>query len=250
MNDRPSTPALVARGLTRRFHLGGEVVHALRGVDLTVHRGEFVAVMGPSGSGKSTLLHLLGLLDTPDHGSIDIGGTQTAGLDDDALTEMRRRSLGFVFQSFELVPTLTASENILLPAEINGDATQAQARLKRLAEELQITDRLHHRPDQLSGGQRQRVAIARALINEPVVILADEPTGNLDTQTGQEVLSLLRHGVDREGWTVITVTHDPRAAMTADRVIFLRDGAIAGEVTVADHDISALLETFLNGRDA
>ncbi len=238
-------PALEARGLHRRFSLGTETVHALRGVDLSVRNGEFVAVMGPSGSGKSTLLHLLGLLDQPDEGSIVLAGTATAGLDDDALTDLRRQRLGFVFQTFELVPNLTARENILLPAEIHGEGRAALPRLERLAKELGIDDRLDHRPDQLSGGQRQRVALARALINDPVLVLADEPTGNLDSRTGQEVLDLLRRGVDEHGWTVVTVTHDVRAAMTADRVVFLTDGGVSGEVTVAGTDVAEFVDRYL-----
>jgi len=237
--------ALDARGLHRRFRLGTETVHALRGVDLIVRSGEFVAVMGPSGSGKSTLLHLLGLLDQPDEGSILLAGTATGGLDDDALTDLRRRRLGFVFQTFELVPNLTARENILLPAEIHGEGTAALPRLELLARQLAIADRLDHRPDQLSGGQRQRVAIARALINDPVLVLADEPTGNLDSHTGQEVLDLLRRGVDEHGWTVVTVTHDVRAAMTADRVVFLSDGSVSGEVVVEGTDAAEFVDRFL-----
>jgi len=246
MTTPDTTPALVARGLHKRFSLGSETVHALRGVDLTVHSGEFVAVMGPSGSGKSTLLHLLGLLDHPDEGTIVLAGTPTGGLDDDALTDLRRTRLGFVFQTFELVPNLTAAENVLLPAEIAGDGRAAAGRLALLARQLGIDDRLDHRPDQLSGGQRQRVALARALINDPVLILADEPTGNLDTRTGREVLALLRRGVDEHGWTVVTVTHDVSAAMTADRIVFLRDGEISGETPTAGEDAAALVETYLN----
>jgi putative ABC transport system ATP-binding protein len=240
-------PALEARGLHKHYTLGDETVHALRGVDLVVRRGEFVAVMGPSGSGKSTLLHLLGLLDAPDTGTIALAGEPTGGLDDDALTDLRRRRLGFVFQAFELVPNLTARENALLPAEIAGEGAAAAGRLKGLASALGITDRLDHRPDQLSGGQRQRVAIARALINDPVLVLADEPTGNLDSRTGREVLDLLRHGVDDQGWTVIIVTHDAQAALTTDRIVFLRDGAIAGEARTSDGDVRARLDTFLAG---
>ena len=245
----PTAPpaALEARGLHKRYTLGGEIVHALRGVDLVVRPGEFVAVMGPSGSGKSTLLHLLGLLDAPDAGTIALAGEPTGGLDDDALTDLRRRRLGFVFQAFELVPNLTARENALLPAEIAGEGAAAAGRLTKLATALGITDRLDHRPDQLSGGQRQRVAIARALINDPVLVLADEPTGNLDTRTGREVLDLLRRGVDDQGWTVIIVTHDAQAALTTDRIVFLRDGAIAGEARTSDADVRRQLDAFLAG---
>jgi putative ABC transport system ATP-binding protein len=241
------TFAIEARSLHRHFPLGDGSVHALRGVNLQVAPGEFVAVMGPSGSGKSTLLHLLGLLDAPDEGEVLLAGRSTKGLDDDALTDLRRRKLGFVFQSFELVPNLTAAENILLPAEIEGRKASAQTRLTTLAARLGISDRLSHRPSQLSGGQRQRVALARALINEPVVILADEPTGNLDSKMGGEVLEVLRRGVDEEGWTVVTVTHDLRAARTADRVLFLRDGELVGEGNLAGEDATSLLERYLSG---
>jgi putative ABC transport system ATP-binding protein len=248
MSTQP-TLALDARGLHRRFQLGGEVVHALRGVDLQVAPGEFVAVMGPSGSGKSTLLHLLGLLDPPDEGQILLAGEDTRGMSDDELTDTRRRRLGFVFQSFELVPNLSARENILLPADIGGQRAAGEVRLRQLAETLSIGDRLDHRPDQLSGGQRQRVALARALINDPVLILADEPTGNLDSKTGREVLQLLRDGVDRLGWTVIVVTHDVNAAATADRVVFLRDGVISGEVRSDGADAASLFERYLQGEE-
>jgi putative ABC transport system ATP-binding protein len=238
---RAGASALEAQQLSRTFRLGGEPVRALDRVDLLVTGGEFVSIMGPSGSGKSTLLHLLGLLETPDHGRVLIGGRDTTGLNDDELTHMRRDRLGFVFQTFELIPNLSARENVLLPAEISGRLPEAEARLVRLALTLGITDRLDHRPSQLSGGQRQRVALARALINDPVVILADEPTGNLDSKTGQEVLALLRSGVDEHGWTVVMVTHDPQAARTADRIVFLKDGRIAGEVRSADSDSPSLI---------
>ncbi|CAN5680776.1 ABC transporter ATP-binding protein [soil metagenome] len=244
---RAGPPAVDAIGLHKRFALGGETVHALRGVDLRVAQGEFVAVMGPSGSGKSTLLHLLGLLDTPDEGSVHIGGVATGGLDDDALTEMRRLRLGFLFQSFELIPNLSARENILLPAEIAGRKEEGRARLEQLARDLGIGDRLDHRPDQLSGGQRQRVALARALVNDPVVVLADEPTGNLDSKTGREVLELLARGVREEGWTVVMVTHDPAAAVKADRIVFLGDGQMAGDFSTAVGDARDVIERFLRG---
>ena len=248
-SDPPHDPpaALEAIGLHKRYRLGAETVHALRGVDLRVGEGEFVAVMGASGSGKSTLLHLLGLLETPDEGRVAIDGVDTSGLDDDALTEMRRRRLGFVFQSFELVPNLTARENVLLPADMSGDGAAGRERLTRLANVLAIADRLDHRPDQLSGGQRQRVALARALINDPVVVLADEPTGNLDSRTGSEVLALLSDGVRDLGWTVVIVTHDPRAALEAQRIVFLRDGRLVGSARTRDADVHAVIERWLGG---
>jgi putative ABC transport system ATP-binding protein len=239
--------ALVAAGLHKRYALGSETVHALRGVDLTVRRGEFVAVMGASGSGKSTLLHLLGLLEVPDAGRVEIGGTDTSDLDDDALTALRRTSLGFLFQTFELIPNLTARENVLLPADMTGNGVLGRERLAQLAAVLGIDDRLDHRPDQLSGGQRQRVALARALINDPVVVLADEPTGNLDRRTGREVLGLLSRGVRELGWTVVMVTHDPGAALEAERIVFLRDGSLAGTVETRSADVRAVIERALAG---
>ena len=234
--DAPVPPALEVTGLAKRYSLGEVRIEALADVSLRIGRGEFVAVMGPSGSGKSTLLHLMGLLDVPDDGAVKIDGRETGGMNDDALTAMRRDRIGFVFQTFELIPNLTARENVLLPSEVAGRRADGVARLEGLAESLGITGRLGHRPAQLSGGQRQRVALARALINDPVVVLADEPTGNLDTATGEEVLDLLRDGVDAQGWTVVMVTHDPNAALRADRIVFLRDGRIAGEVASGDAD--------------
>jgi len=241
-----SDSALRAADLSKTFRLGDMTIHALDHVSLTVEGGEFVAVMGPSGSGKSTLLHLLGLLDVPDSGTVQVEGNETAGLDDDALTAIRRTRLGFLFQTFELIPNLSARENILLPAEIAGQRVEAEERLKELARQLGIEERLDHRPRQLSGGQRQRVALARALINAPAVVLADEPTGNLDTKTGNEVLALLRHGVDMLGWTVVMVTHDPMAALSADRIVFLRDGRVAGETPTGVQDVRQRIDRFLN----
>jgi len=226
--------------------LGGETIHALDGVSFEIHRGEFVAVMGPSGSGKSTLLHLLGLLENPDSGEVTIEGRRTSDLDDDALTTLRRDKLGFIFQNFELIPNLSARENALLPAEVAGKRKQAEVRLSELAHDLGITDRLSHRPKQLSGGQQQRVAIARALINEPAVILADEPTGNLDSDTSREVLGLLQRGVREQGWTVVMVTHDPNAAQFADRLVVLRDGQIVKTLHTDDAEVGKLLETLIN----
>ncbi|HKI58137.1 MAG TPA: ABC transporter ATP-binding protein [Trueperaceae bacterium] len=245
MTTRNDGLVLRATGLRKSYRLGDLDILALHDVELSVRPGEFVAVMGPSGSGKSTLLHLLGLLDTPDDGEVEIDGERTAGLDDDALTALRRTKLGFLFQSFELIPNLTARENVLLPAEIAGRGGVAGERLSELAGALGIADRLDHRPRQLSGGQRQRVALARALINEPLVVLADEPTGNLDTHTGSEVLDLLRRGVDSFGWTVVMVTHDPNAAMHADRIVFLRDGGVSGETSTREGDARQAIERFV-----
>ena len=244
-DGRPdATPAVRAVGVGKTYRLGEVAIPALHDVSLDVARGTFVAVMGPSGSGKSTLLHLLGLLDTPDAGHVELDGRPTGDLDDDAATRMRRDDVGFVFQTFELLPNLSARENVLLPAEVAGRPGEGEARLRDLADDLGIADRLDHRPEQLSGGQRQRVAIARALVNDPVVVLADEPTGNLDSATGHEVLDLLRRGVDARGWTVAMVTHDPNAALRADRIVFLRDGRVAGEVAAADPDARHRIATF------
>lgn len=218
-----------AKTITKRYQLGEETIYALKDLSLKVYKGEFVAVMGPSGSGKSTLMHLLGLLDNPDEGTVILKGQSTASLNDDALTLLRRDELGFIFQTFELIPTLTAKENIMLPAEVAGQKETAEIRCKEIATLLGIETRLNHKPSELSGGQRQRVAIARALINNPAVILADEPTGNLDSKTGEEVLELLQNGVAERDWTVIMVTHDQKAASYADRVIYLKDGEIERE---------------------
>ncbi len=237
--------AIEVRDLSKRYHLGGETVHALSNVSLKVARGEFVAVMGPSGSGKSTLLHLMGLLDTPDGGEVFLGGETTRGLSDDALTRLRREKLGFVFQTFELIPNLSARENILLPAEVAGRRREGRERLEELAQTLRIADRLEHRPSELSGGQRQRVALARALINHPLLVLADEPTGNLDTGTGGEVLALLKTGVEERGWTVVMVTHDPKAALYADRIVFLEDGTLAGETRTQGGEARSMIESFV-----
>lgn len=224
---------LQATNLYKSYTLGNQLSHntvaALRGVSLELTSGQWLAIQGSSGSGKSTLLHLLGLLDIPDSGEIFLEGQALHNLDDEARTRLRREALGFVFQSFELLPTLSAAENILLPAEVMGTMATARERLKNLATRLGITQRLHHRPSELSGGQRQRVALARALINQPKLILADEPTGNLDSQTGDAVLQLLRQGVDELGWTVLMVTHDKDAAAYADTCIWLEDGHILNQ---------------------
>jgi putative ABC transport system ATP-binding protein len=222
----PQPGAVVsARGVTRRFGSGDTAVDALRGIDLDLQRGQFVAIMGPSGSGKSTRMHILAGLDAPSTGRAWIDGTEITGLGDKALTLLRREKIGFVFQFFNLLPMLTAGENLDLPLSIAGVRADAAWR-SGLVESVGLGDRLHHRPAELSGGQQQRVAIARALITKPVVVFADEPTGNLDSKTGQEILDLMRHSVDQLGQTIVMVTHDPRAASIADRVMFLQDGLI------------------------
>ncbi len=225
-----TSPVVTARGLTRVYGEGETAVHALRGVDLDIASGRLTAVMGPSGSGKSTLMHVLAGLDKPDGGSVSIAGVEVTGLDDKGLTELRREHIGFVFQFFNLLPMLTARENIVLPSEIAGEEVDA-AWLDELVEKIGLTDRLGHRPSELSGGQQQRVAVARSLASRPTVLFADEPTGNLDSTTSAEILELLRSAVDGFGQTTVMVTHDPGAARFADRVVHLEDGQIASDET-------------------
>jgi putative ABC transport system ATP-binding protein len=216
-------PAVAATALTRRYGEGESAVDALRGVTLEVPAGQFTAVMGPSGSGKSTLMHLLAGLDSPTSGTVTIGGQDITAMNDRQLTKLRRRHIGFVFQQFNLLPTLTAEENILLPVSIAGNKPP-KAELESLIARVGLGDRRGHRPSAMSGGQQQRVAIARALITAPTVLFADEPTGNLDSTSGNEILALLREAVELDGQTTIMVTHDPRAAAAADRVVFIADG--------------------------
>jgi putative ABC transport system ATP-binding protein len=236
------TAAVAARALTRRYGDGESAVDALRGVSLEVPPGQFTAVMGPSGSGKSTLMHLLAGLDRPTSGWVRIGEEEISSMNDRRLTRLRRRHIGFVFQSFNLLPTLTAEENVTLPlaiARIKPPAEEVDALLARVG----LTERRRHKPSELSGGQQQRVAIARALIAKPTVLFADEPTGNLDSAAGADVLALLRDAV-AAGQTIVMVTHDPRAAATADRVLFLADGRIVGDVAEPSEDqvIAAMRE--------
>jgi putative ABC transport system ATP-binding protein len=216
---------VVARDLTRRYGDGATAVDALRGVSLDVRRGQLVAVMGPSGSGKSTLMHILAGLDKPSSGEVEIGGTAITELGDNALTKLRREHIGFVFQFFNLLPMLTAEENVILPLTIAGEKAES-GWLEELLGKTGLDERRSHRPAELSGGQQQRVAIARALVSRPTVVFADEPTGNLDSHTGAEILELLRHAVDEYGQTVVMVTHDATAAALADRILFLGDGLI------------------------
>ena len=222
-------PAVAATAVTRRYGDGESAVDALRGVTLEVPAGQFTAVMGPSGSGKSTLMHLLAGLDTPSSGTVEIGGEDITSMSDKQLTKLRRRHIGFVFQQFNLLPTLSAEENILLPLSIAGHKTP-KADLEALVARVGLQDRRRHRPSELSGGQQQRVAIARALISGPTVLFADEPTGNLDSASGTEILALLREAVELDGQTTLMVTHDPRAAAAADRVVFIADGRIVADL--------------------
>ena len=216
---------VVATDLTRRYGQGDAAVDALAGVSTGFERGRFTACMGPSGSGKSTLMHILAGLDTPTTGTVELDGVDITHLDDGELTKLRRDKLGFVFQFFNLLPVLTAEENILLPLSIAGRKPD-QEWLDRLVQTVGLDDRRTHRPSELSGGQQQRVAVARALLSKPAVVFADEPTGNLDSKSSAEVLELLRQAVDEFGQTVIMVTHDPAAAAHADRLITLRDGML------------------------
>ena len=239
---RPGAPApsenavVAARDVTRRYGEGDTAVEALRGVSLEVMRGELTAVMGPSGSGKSTLMHILAGLDRPTSGEVFIDGTSIGKLGDTELTRLRRKHIGFVIQFFNLLPMLTAEENILLPLSIASDKPDGQW-FAALISKVGLADRRTHRPAELSGGQQQRVAIARALVSRPTVVFADEPTGNLDSATSEEILHLMRDSVDTFGQTTVMVTHDPGAAAIADRILFLADGEIVRELqqtTAAD----------------
>ncbi len=226
---------LKAQALHKQYQMGEVTINALQGVDFNVQKGEFVAIMGPSGSGKSTLLHLLGGLDTSSQGEVQLAGSQMAHLSDDQITILRRRQVGFIFQFFNLLPTLTAAENVALPLLLDGKNIEAHSeRIDQLLDLVGLSDRRDHKPEQLSGGQQQRVAIARAFVNEPKIVLADEPTGNLDSKSGTAVLELLRQACKELETTVVMVTHDPHAASYADRVVFLKDGRVVRELPPGD----------------
>ena len=218
-----------ANDLTRTYGEGETAVRALQGVSLDIPKGDLTAIMGPSGSGKSTLMHILAGLDKPTAGEVSIAGTPITRLGDSDLTKLRREHIGFVFQFFNLLPMLTAEENIVLPLTIAGEKPDPEF-FETLLDNVGLADRRKHRPSELSGGQQQRVAIARALVSRPTVVFADEPTGNLDSKTGSEILDLLRHSVEEYGQTTVMVTHEPRAAAIADRVLFLADGRIVKEL--------------------
>lgn len=241
--DKRNAPAARAVSLVKSYGAGDTKVTALDGVSVEFARNEFTAIMGPSGSGKSTLMHTMAGLDSFDGGSVEIGGTELSTLSEKALTALRRDRLGFIFQSFNLVPTLTAAENITLPADIAGRKVDG-VWYDEITQRLGLAKRLSHRPSELSGGQQQRVACARALVSRPEIIFGDEPTGNLDSNSSREVLEILRAAVDGDEQTVVIVTHDARAASYADRVVFLADGNIVDELRAPT--MEAILST-MNG---
>ncbi len=233
---------VVGEGVTRRYGEGDTAVDALRGVSVDIAQGQLTAVMGPSGSGKSTLMHILAGLDRPTTGTVSVAGKDITAMGDNELTKLRREHIGFVFQFFNLLPMLNARENITLPLSIAGEKID-EAWLGEVVDQVGLADRLTHRPAELSGGQQQRVAIARALVSRPTVLFADEPTGNLDSATGGEILELIRHSVVEHGQTVVMVTHDARAAAIANRILFLADGLIVREASETSvHEIVAAME--------
>ena len=247
-NGHPTTHTAVvsARDVVRRYGEGDTAVDALRSVSLDIERGRLTAVMGPSGSGKSTLMHILAGLDQPTSGEVSVAGVDVAGLDDTALTKLRRDHIGFIFQFFNLLPMLTAAENIALPLKLAGGSPDP-AWLADLVDKVGLGQRLAHRPSELSGGQQQRVAVARALVSRPSVMFADEPTGNLDSTTSGEILTLLRDSVDSLGQTTVMVTHDAHAAAIADRILFLADGEIVRDLGPSSaHEILDTLEQVSN----
>jgi putative ABC transport system ATP-binding protein len=234
--------AVAAHELSRRYGEGETAVDALRGVSLQVAPGKLTAVMGPSGSGKSTLMHILAGLDKPTSGEVTIAGTSIGELNDTDLTKLRREHIGFVFQFFNLLPMLSAEENVVLPLSIAGEKPD-KAWVDELMKKIGLADRSTHRPSELSGGQQQRVAIGRALVSKPTIVFADEPTGNLDSKTSGEILELMRDSVDSYGQTTVMVTHDPRAAAIADRILFLADGVIVRDLGRSDaHEVIAVME--------
>jgi putative ABC transport system ATP-binding protein len=239
-NGGPRVAVVKGTGIVRRYGEGDTAVDALRGVSVDIAEGRLTAVMGPSGSGKSTLMHILAGLDKPTSGEVTVAGVEVTTLDDTELTMLRRDHIGFIFQFFNLLPMLTAAENISLPLRLAG-ATPDKAWLAELIEKVGLADRLTHRPSELSGGQQQRVAVARALVSRPSVMFADEPTGNLDSTTGGEILALLRDSVDSLGQTTVMVTHDAHAAAIADRVLFLADGEIVRDLGPSDE--ATILDT-------
>ena len=242
MSVNQNGAVVVANDVTRRYGQGQTCVDALRGVSVDIEQARLTAVMGPSGSGKSTLMHILAGLDRPTSGSVEVAGKEITKLEDNDLTKLRREHIGFVFQFFNLLPMLSARENITLPLTISGDKPE-DGWVDQVIDDVGLTDRVGHRPAELSGGQQQRVAIARALVSRPTVLFADEPTGNLDSVSGHEILQLMRMSVDSRGQTTVMVTHDPRAASIADRVLLLDDGQIVREMKGASsHEVTVAME--------
>jgi putative ABC transport system ATP-binding protein len=246
MSETENGAVVVARDVARRYGEGETAVDALRGVSVDIEHAKLTAVMGPSGSGKSTLMHILAGLDKPTGGTVHVAGTEITSLGDNALTKLRREHIGFVFQFFNLLPMLSAEENIRLPLTIAGEKPETDW-VEQVVRDVGLEERLKHRPAELSGGQQQRVAIARALVSKPTVLFADEPTGNLDSATGHEILELLRSSVDTRQQTTVMVTHDPRAASIADRVLFLDDGLIVREMRGASaHEVNQAMEEIVS----
>jgi len=243
----PVEPVVTAHDVTRRYGEGETAVDALRGVSLEIEPTKLTAVMGPSGSGKSTLMHILAGLDKPTSGTVTIAGHEITAMSDSELTQLRRQHIGFVFQFYNLLPMLTAEENVKLPLSVAGSKADA-GWFKTLMTKVGLTDRLDHRPSELSGGQQQRVAVARSLIHRPTVVFADEPTGNLDSKSSAEILALLKDATDAYGQTIVMVTHDPRAAAIADRILYIADGVIVldqqgaseGEILTTMNELDAL----------
>jgi putative ABC transport system ATP-binding protein len=245
--ERAPSAVVAAREITRRYGEGDAAVDALRGVSLDVAEGKLTAVMGPSGSGKSTLMHILAALDRPTSGSVWIAGTKLGELSDTEITKLRREHIGFVFQFFNLLPMLSAEENVVLPMTIAGEKPDREWR-EELMKKVGLSDRSEHRPAELSGGQQQRVAIARALVSRPTVVFADEPTGNLDSKTSGEILELMRSSVEELGQTTVMVTHDARAAAIADRILFLADGLIVRDMPHTESsDVIAAMDELTQG---
>jgi putative ABC transport system ATP-binding protein len=239
---------VMARKLSKRYGEGDTAVDALRDVDIDIMRGKLTAVMGPSGSGKSTMMHILAGLDRPTGGTVTVDGTEITALKERALTMLRREKIGFIFQTFNLLPMLSAAENVELPLAIAGRRAEGEW-LRSLIDNVGLSDRMTHRPAELSGGQQQRVAIARALVTKPAVLFADEPTGNLDSRTGEEVLALLRRSVSDYGQTIVMVTHDAHAASIADRIVFLKDGEIVFDCgSMAPDDIYDVIKSLESAR--
>ena len=229
-SDVPRDAVIVTRDLQREYRMGSEIVRALQGVDVTIRRNEFCAIMGPSGSGKSTLMNLIGCLDTPDHGEYWLNGHRVSELGDDALARIRNKEIGFVFQTFNLLPRASALHNVELPLVYAGVSSSARAeRAKAALSKVELDQRMNHKPNELSGGQRQRVAIARALVNNPSILLADEPTGNLDSKTGVEIMALFER-LHQGGNTIVLVTHEPDIAAHAHRIISIRDGQVEKDI--------------------